>query len=43
MYVFGLDTGLIVLRVIPSATENDIAHSALMAAVLPDPTALAAG
>ncbi|MET7769884.1 DUF5994 family protein [Nocardia sp. NPDC005366] len=43
MYVFGRDSGLIVLRVIPSATDENTAHAALMATVVPDPTALAAG
>ncbi|MFI6999941.1 DUF5994 family protein [Nocardia sp. NPDC050175] len=40
MYVFGRDTGMIVLRVIPSATDDDRAHAALMAAVDPEPVAL---
>ncbi|UAK32483.1 DUF5994 family protein [Nocardia asteroides] len=35
MYVFGRDNDLIVLRVIPSATDDDVAHTALMAAVAP--------
>ncbi|WP_040686608.1 DUF5994 family protein [Nocardia vinacea] len=42
MFVFGRDSGLIVLRVIPSATAEDIAHAALMAAVNPEPATLAA-
>ncbi|WP_327114083.1 DUF5994 family protein [Nocardia sp. NBC_01730] len=37
MYVFGSDSDLIVLRVIPSATEDEPAHSALMAAVGREP------
>ncbi|MBF6338520.1 hypothetical protein IU450_21875 [Nocardia abscessus] len=36
MYVFGRDNDLLVLRVIPSATDDDIAHTALMAAVAPE-------
>jgi hypothetical protein len=32
MYVFGTDGAVVVLRVIPSATHADLAHSALMAA-----------
>lgn len=40
MYVFGADSGLIVLRVIPSATDDDLAHTALMAAVAAEPAAL---
>ncbi|MEU7634352.1 DUF5994 family protein [Nocardia sp. NPDC049220] len=35
MYVFGRDRDLIVLRVIPSSTADDTAHTALMAAVTP--------
>lgn len=42
MFVFGRDSGLIVLRVIPSATAEDTAHAALMAAVNPEPATLAA-
>ncbi|WP_433657576.1 DUF5994 family protein [Nocardia sp. CA-128927] len=40
MYIFGRDTGMIVLRVIPSATDEELAHAALMAAVTPEPAAL---
>ncbi|MFI9413190.1 DUF5994 family protein [Nocardia gamkensis] len=40
MYVFGRDNDLIVLRVIPSDTDEDIAHTALMAAVTPESASL---
>jgi hypothetical protein len=43
MYVFGRDNDLIVLRVIPSATDDDIAHTALMAAVTPESATPAPG
>ncbi|MEV6135240.1 DUF5994 family protein [Nocardia sp. NPDC051990] len=43
MFVFGRDSGLIVLRVIPSATAEGTARAALMAAVEPEPATLAAG
>ncbi|MFQ6329950.1 DUF5994 family protein [Nocardia sp. CWNU-33] len=37
MYVFGSDSTFIVLQVIPSATNQLTAHSALMAAATPEP------
>ncbi|MFD0364942.1 DUF5994 family protein [Nocardia sp. GCM10030253] len=37
MYVFGSDSSLTVLQVIPSATNQPAAHAALMAAVAPEP------
>jgi hypothetical protein len=42
MFVFGRDSGLVVLRVIPSATAEDTAHAALMATVNPEPATLTA-
>jgi len=42
MFVFGRDSGLIVLRVIPSATAEGTARAALMATVNPEPATLAA-
>ncbi|MFE7741534.1 DUF5994 family protein [Nocardia sp. NPDC057455] len=40
MYLFGRDNDLIVLRVIPSDTDEDIAHTALMASVIPESATL---
>jgi hypothetical protein len=43
LYAFGTDGAVVVLRVIPSATDDDTAHTELMAAVTTQPAANPAG